>query len=350
VVGYSWVGQQGEQRFLDPALEAARTAAVAAFSPDPLVFVTWSRDRSRILFYGEQGLDGGAYYVFTTATQRVERLAHLYPELATLNNGERQAITYAARDRTRIPAYLTLPVREGNAPLPLVVLVHGGPNARDTFDFDWWATFLASRGYAVLQPNYRGSGGYGASWEQAGWTQWGGLMQTDVEDGVAALIRNGIADPARVCIVGASYGGYAALAGATLTPDRYRCAASIAGVSDLPAMLDQVAAQTRDNSIASDYWRLSMGDRRESRDQLRAVSPAYLADRVRIPVLLIHGTYDTVVPIEQSHRMRRALEAAGKTTRFVELEGDDHWLSDAETRTQMLRELETFLAQHLGTR
>ena len=209
-------------------------------------------------------------------------------------------------------------------------------------DFDWWASFLASRGYAVLQPNFRGSTGYGANWEHAGRRQWGGLMQTDVEDGVAAIVRAGIADPERVCIVGASYGGYAALAGATLTPDRYKCAASVAGVADLNELLRQREAATGHESMSSDWLRSSIGDRDEDRERLRGVSPANLAERVRIPILLIHGTDDTVVPILQSRRMLDRLHDAGKNVRFVELRGDDHWLSDAETRIQMLRELETF--------
>src|SRR5262249_27785319 len=152
--------------------------------------------------------------------------------------------------------------------LPLVVLVHGGPHGvRDDLDFDWWSAFLTSRGYAVLQPNYRGSGGYGKAWEEAGRRQWGGLMQTDVEDGVAALARAGMADPARTCIVGGSYGGYAALAGATLTPDRYRCAVSVAGVSDLVEFLRQREAMAGDESMSSDFWRLSIGDRQEDRER-----------------------------------------------------------------------------------
>jgi dipeptidyl aminopeptidase/acylaminoacyl peptidase len=217
-------------------------------------------------------------------------------------------------------------------------------------DFDWWAAFLASRGYAVLQPNFRGSSGYGAAWEEAGRGQWGdGVMQTDVEDGVAALERAGIAAPGRACIVGASYGGYAALAGAALTPHRYRCAVSVAGVSDLGVMLAQTERQSGgEDSLASDWWRASIGDRREDRDRIRSVSPALLADRVRIPVLLIHGTDDSVVPIDQSRRMLRALESLNKDVRFVELRGDDHWLSDAPTRIQMLREIESFLAGHLA--
>jgi dipeptidyl aminopeptidase/acylaminoacyl peptidase len=345
IVGAGWTEQEYRQEFFDADLRRVQEQ-ILALLPGALLS-SWSRDKRRVLVYGERGLDGGAYYVYTASDNRISRLSYLYPQVAQSQSGERQAITYRARDNVRIPAYLTLPRAEGRG-LPLVVLVHGGPSDRDTMAFDYWASFLASRGYAVLQPNFRGSSGYGASWERAGHGQWGGLMQTDVEDGVAALVRTGAVDPARVCIVGASYGGYAALAGATLTPDRYRCAASIAGVSDLVEMLRQEEAMHGSQSMTADYWRMSIGDRQEDRDRIRSVSPANLAGNVRIPILLMHGTDDSVVPIIQSRRMYDRLRAAGKDVRFVELRGDDHWLSDAPTRIQMLHELETFLAANLS--
>lgn len=348
IVGAAWIEEEEKQHFFDPALQTIYERVSTAFSDGEAHLVSWSRDRHRVLIYGEHGMDGGGYYVFSTADNSLMQLALIYPEIARANIGMRQSITYPARDGTRIPAYLTLPAGANGRNLPLVLLVHGGPNARDTLDFDWWSAFLASRGYAVLQPNYRGSSGYGGEWLHAGDRQWGGLMQTDVEDGVVALVHSGIADPNRVCIVGWSYGGYAALAGATLTPDRYKCAAAGGGVSDLEALLAYGQRLSGTHSLWSDYWRASIGDRQEDRDRIRSVSPINLADHVHIPILLIHGTNDTVVPIEQSLHMRDRLLAAGKNVQYVELHNDDHWLSDADTRIQMLRELEGFLARNIG--
>lgn len=345
VVGVAWTEDETKQRFFDATLQRTYEHVIEVFAGSAHL-VSWSRDRRHVLVYGERGLDGGAYYVYDATSGEISRVAYLYPELAPLQSGVREAITYRARDGTRIPAYLTLPSADARN-LPLIVLVHGGPGSRDTLDFDYWAAFFASRGYAVLQPNFRGSTGYGAAWEEAGLGQWGGLMQTDVEDGIAPVARSGIADASRVCIVGGSYGGYAALAGATLTPDTYKCAISVAGLSDLIDFVSHREQMAGESSVQADYWRRSIGDRHDDGAHLRAISPANLADRVHIPVLLIHGNEDTIVPVNQSRRMRARLSGAGKDVRYVELPGDDHWLSNAATRTQMLREMEAFLAQNL---
>jgi dipeptidyl aminopeptidase/acylaminoacyl peptidase len=222
---------------------------------------------------------------------------------------------------------------------------------RDVDGFDWLAHFLASRGYAVLQPNYRGSGGYGRDWEEAGYGGWGvGVMQHDLTDGVAAVVAAGIADPERVCIVGASYGGYAALAGAAFTPELYRCAASFGGVSDLRDMLVVQRGRRDGRSAVVTYWEESVGfeDTGLARDRLAAMSPLQHAERVQAAVLLIHGRDDSVVPIGQSRAMERALRAAGKSVQLVELEGEDHWLSVAATRLELLKAVDGFLAEHLG--
>jgi dipeptidyl aminopeptidase/acylaminoacyl peptidase len=245
---------------------------------------------------------------------------------------------------------LTRPL-DAQGPTPLVLLPHGGPAAQDVGGYDWLAHALASRGYAVLQPNFRGSGGFGKAWEEAGHGEWGiGVMQHDLTDGVAAVVAEGIADPERVCIAGGSYGGYAALAGAAFTPELYRCAAAIAGVADLRVMLSFERDMAGGLSSTVSYWREAMGveNADSPTEHLNAASPAQHVDRVRAPVLLIHGRDDTVVPITQSRLMERALTQAGKSVRLVELEGEDHWLSGAKTRLETLRALDAFLAEHLA--
>ncbi len=350
IVGAAWTEDLPQRLYFDPAIQTVYDRLQQRFETGYATLQGWSRDRRRFLVFAETQLDAGAYYIYEPATDTLRLVGQLYPEITGLPAlGNRQSITYRARDGERVPAYLTLPANVEPSNLPVVLLVHGGPHARDTFTFDWWASFLASRGYAVLQPNYRGSTGYGRAWFEAGRRGWGdGVMQTDVEDGLAALVRSGIADSDRVCIVGASYGGYAALAGATITPDAYDCAIAIAGVSDLMRMLDESARIGGSSNAGAEWWTSSIGDRVDDREHIRAISPANLAQDVRIPILLMHGVNDTVVPIAQSRIMRDRLRQAGKDVRYVELTGDDHWLSLAATRTQMLREIETFLAEHIG--
>lgn len=350
VVGAAWTGDFPRQHFFDEGLREVAARLQAHFTDTYVRVMNWSRDRRRFVVFAETNRDAGIYYVYEPASNTLRPIGQAYPELTDVAAlGSRQAISYRARDGVRVPAYLTTPAGVEARNLPLVLLVHGGPHARDTFTFDWWASFLASRGYAVLQPNYRGSTGYGHAWFDAGRGGWGdGVMQHDVEDGVDALVRAGIADGRRVCIVGASYGGYAALAGATLTPDRYQCAVAIAGVSDVLLMLSETERYTGRDSMSSDWWRLSIGDRRADRDHLFSISPANRASDVRAPILLMHGADDTVVPLAQSRLMARRLAEAGREHQLIVMEGDDHWLSTAPTRTRMLRELEVFLAQHIG--
>jgi dipeptidyl aminopeptidase/acylaminoacyl peptidase len=255
---------------------------------------------------------------------------------------------YKARDGLEIPAYLTLPPGRAPKNLPAVVYPHGGPDERDAIGFDYWAQFMANRGYAVLQPNFRGSSGYGAKFTEAGLRQWGLKMQDDISDGVKKLIADGIVDPKRVCIVGASYGGYAALAGATFTPDLYACAVSFAGISDLPKMLHSNRAQVNSDAKEISFWESRIGSTDENWDQLAATSPARHADQVKCPVLLLHGDGDTNVPIEQSEIEEAALKSAGKNVQFVRLEGDDHYSKLGATRVRTLKEIESFLASNIG--
>jgi len=223
---------------------------------------------------------------------------------------------------------------------------HGGPQSRDTAGFDWWAQALASRGYAVLQANFRGSSGYGRKFVEAAYGEWGGKMQTDLSDGVRALAKSGTIDPKRVCIAGASYGGYAALAGITLDKGVYRCAVAVAGVSDMGKMLDwEIQRQGADTETVR-YWKRYMGVEKSNAPEIAARSPANFAAQADGPVLLIHGKDDTVVAYDQSLSMRRALEKAGKPVQFVTLKAEDHWLSREGTRQQMLSETVAFLEKN----
>jgi dipeptidyl aminopeptidase/acylaminoacyl peptidase len=220
---------------------------------------------------------------------------------------------------------------------------HGGPASADTERFDWWAQALADQGYAVLQPNYRGSN-VTLKLMEAGYGEWGRKMQTDLSDGVQYLAKEGVIDPSRVCIVGASYGGYAALAGVTLQSGIYRCSVSVAGISDLPRM----RSWTKDNQLgmAARYWDRFWGVAEHDKEGLKVISPIEHVQAVTAPILLIHGRDDTVVPFEQSEVMLSALKRAGKPVEMVTLKHEDHWLSSSETRLQMLEATVAFLRAH----
>jgi dipeptidyl aminopeptidase/acylaminoacyl peptidase len=282
-------------------------------------------------------------------THEATLISSTYPGLSQADLGEMKPYPYKARDGLDIPAYLTLPPGKEAKNLPAVVMPHGGPDARDAVGFDWWAQFLANRGYAVLQPNFRGSAGYGHKFTEKGLHRWGLEMQDDIPDGVKKMIADGIADPKRICIVGASYGGYATLAGATLTPDLYACAVSWAGVSDLKTILGTEINEAGKKSRLVLFWTSRIGSVYEDTDRLIATSPALQAARAKAPILLMHGEGDTTVRINQSEIMEKALLKAGKTVEFIRFAGgEDHHLTLPATRIRMLKETERFLAKYIG--
>lgn len=342
----AWIGgAKPHIQWLDPAAEARRKALGKSFGGLAVHLGTRSRDYSRVVATVSSPSKPAIYYLVDFSLGTADIVGEEYPSLEGVPLGEVRVLSYKARDGIEIPAYLTLPPGAEPRKLPLVLLPHGGPESRDDLEFDWLAQFMASRGYAVLQPQFRGSTGFGEDFRKAGYGQWGGVMQDDLSDGVKALVEQGIADPARVCIVGASYGGYAALAGAAFTPDLYACAASVNGVSDLPGMLGNSVRRGGDESYELAYWRSHIGSEHDPR--VVEKSPARSAKTVRAPVLLIHGADDTVVPIRQSELMANALQKAGKSHAFVRLKGEDHWLSASATRIRVLQELEAFLARSL---
>lgn len=335
-------------QWLEPGLGAVQAKLSRAFAGKDVYLSSWSKDRTRVVVRVAAPSSPPAWYLFDTRTNQASALGESYPELAGAALGTTSWITYKARDGKEISAYLTLPpgLAPGAKP-PLIVFPHGGPAVRDDFDFDWWVQAMATRGYAVLQPQFRGSSGFGEAFEQAGNEQWGGKMQDDLIDGVLALAGQGVADAKRVCIVGASYGGYAALYGASVYPSVYRCGASVNGVSDLALLIGSKSrAFGRDTALVNALETM-MGDPREKAEAYRLASPVFRVTRQAAPILLIHGEDDTTVPIQQSRTMQRALKANGFAGDLVVLKDDDHHLSSTASRQLMLESLFAFLDRWL---
>ena len=345
LIGAARTEEDGEQyEFIDPMAASRWRSIRRALQDKPVRLVSWSDDLRQILIFTDRK-ESGLYQLVDFDRGVADVVAEAYPGITPAQVGAVRQVRYAAADGLEIPGYLTLPPGvETPEKLPLIVLAHGGPASRDVAGFDWWAQALASRGYAVLQANFRGSTGYTRAFLEAGYGEWGRKMQTDLSDGVRWLSAQGIVDPERVCIVGASYGGYAAMAGLTLDKGVYRCGVAFAGVSDLRRMVNWEARQEgRRQSQTVRYWNRFMGAARLNDRALDALSPAFLAATVDKPLLLIHGRDDTVVPIEQSRIMAEAMRRAGTPVEMIELAGEDHWMSRADTRLRALRETVRFL-------
>ena len=341
-----WIaGDRPEQRFFDPVMTSTQARFAKALGGRPTL-ASWSTDLSKMVVFTDGDGDAGTYWLSDGKT--VKPYGYAYPELPDANVGARRMITYKAADGLELKGVLTLPPGREAKGLPLVVMPHGGPEAHDDLQFDWLSEAFAGRGYAVFQPNFRGSDGEGGKpLRDAGFGEWGRKMQTDVSDGVAALARRGLVDPKRACIVGASYGGYVALAGVTVQQGLYRCAVSYGGLSDLGDFLERITPSWSDpRNPETRYLRRFIGVRDSEDPALRALSPARLADRADAPVLLIHGADDTVVPILQSRKMERELTKAGKPVEFVLLKGEDHWLSRDATRKAMLAAALAFVEKY----
>jgi dipeptidyl aminopeptidase/acylaminoacyl peptidase len=335
-----------EQVYFVPEWQSLQQQAKAAYPGYDVRISSVSEDRSKAVLYIEGPDAPSGIYQFVDFAKGDGFIAgKRYPKINRGDTGEVRTVTFKARDGVDIDAYITLPPGSAGKNLAAIVLPHGGPEARDTGGYEQWSQFLANRGYAVIQPQFRGSDGYGRKFREIARFQWGLTMQDDVSDAVKYLIDNGIADPKRVCIFGWSYGGYAAMAGATITPELYRCSIAGAGVSDLIKILDEEVGGDS-NNFAFRYWRRVIGNVRDHFPRLQKTSAARNADKVAGPMLLIHGTLDTVVRINQSEFMADALKAAGKPYEFVRLEGEDHNLSFLKTRVQTFKAVEAFLLKH----
>jgi dipeptidyl aminopeptidase/acylaminoacyl peptidase len=345
LIGYdALIGEEQRYTFFDPHDAEVWRVVQKAYPNQRVRLASWSDDRKKIVVAADSPEFGPGYALINLDSHHADWIGNDYAKLTAADISPVRTVRFKAQDGTPLGGYLTVPKGKDAKNLPLVVFPHGGPAARDEPGFDWWAQAMASRGYAVLQVNFRGSNGFGWDFLHAGFGEWGRKMQTDLSDGVRYLTGEGIVDPKRVCIVGASYGGYAAMAGPTLDPGVYRCAVAYAGISDMRKFTPWVRDQNGDGSER--YVIRFLGAESARDPSLAAISPAAHVDRVTVPMLLIHGKDDTVVPIGQSRIMADALRSAGKPVELIELNSTDHWLSRGDTRLAMLQATVAFLEKN----
>lgn len=342
LIGYLRGGEKPGTVFFDPARQAAAEKVARAFARFDLDMVDWTPDFGRMLVRTSGNGDSGTWYMVDIEQLSANAFGVERPSIGPDQVGPISVFRYTAGDGLEMDGILTLPPGREAKDLPVVIYPHGGPTGQDDPEFNWWAQALASRGYAVFQPNFRGSTNRTESFRRAGNGEWGRRMQTDLSDGMAALATEGIIDPSRACIMGASYGGYAALAGVTLQQGLYRCAVAVAPVSDLKLMYDTEYSESGESRVV----RNSLLEQLGPRSNLEEISPRRFAHKADAPILLIHGRDDTVVPFEQSQKMADALKDSGKPYRLVDLGNEDHWLSLSETRKRMLEAALAFVQEH----
>lgn len=343
LVAASFTDDRTQYRFFDDNLARHYRAVQATMDPDSNVRLhDMDLRRRRIIVHVSGPLEAGSFYLYDLETRKLDLIGLQRPWLRPQRLAPTTALRIKSRDGVEVTAYLTRPLATG--PRPLVVLPHGGPQTRDGFAFNQMVQGFAARGWMVLQPNFRGSSGYGRAFAEAGHRQWAGRMQEDVEDCVDHVLASGLVDPARVAICGASYGGYAAMMGAIRRPDLYRRVVSIAGVSDLPDLIDYVAEDGEDTPAYA-YVLKTIGDPAQDRDALMDGSPRYRARELTAPVLLIHGSADGVVPIRQSRAMASALKQKGRAPRVLELKDNGHGDWEPDVWNRVIAESAAFIAE-----
>jgi dipeptidyl aminopeptidase/acylaminoacyl peptidase len=324
---------------------------VRAAVPDgDINFGSRTRDDRFQLVSVTSDIDPGATYLYDQATGEVELLYRPRPDLPTEHLARMQPVRYTARDGIEIPAYLTLPRNVAPRNLPVIIFPHGGPWSRDTWGYNANAQFLANRGYAVFQPNFRGSTGYGKRFLNLGNEEWGtGTMQHDITDGVRWLIDRGIADPDRVGIYGGSYGGYATLAGVAFTPELYAVGVPYVAPSNLITLIESFPPYWEP---IIRLWHLRLGNPGDpaQRQRLIAQSPLFSVDRIRAPLLVVHGANDPRVVQNESDQIVVALRDRGVDVDYLVAPDEGHGFARLENRLALAAEMERFLARHLGGR
>ena len=340
VIGYTYVDEKEETVYFDPDIKQMAASLSKALPKLPLIYVVdASRDARKLLLLAASDSDPGRYYLFDRDKKTLAPAMIARPELENRALGTVKAVTIAGDGGVSIPGYLTVPAGKEAKGLPLVVMPHGGPAARDSWRFDWLAQFLAARGYAVLQPQFRGSAGYGDDWlNKNGFRNWRTAIG-DINASARWANAQGIANPNKVAILGWSYGGYAALQSAALDPSLYKAIVAIAPVTDLQLFKEEFNFFSN-----SDFVRYEIGNG----TNVTEGSPLRRAASIQAPVLLVHGTMDANVRYEQSAKMDAALRSAGKQSELLTFDGLDHQLEDSDARTQMLTKIGELLERTIG--
>lgn len=338
ILGFSTNNKEKRYQWIDKTIAAAQDFLDSNVKNATPVIVSYNNDLTRYLVWISTSRNPGVYYIYDSVEGGLALFAETNEKIGSKLLAKPRYIKYEARDGLEIQGVLTLP--KGRAPkdLPLIVMPHGGPWARDYVSYDYWAQFLANRGYAVLQPNFRGSSGYGKAFQDKGYGQMGLAMQDDVTDGVLYLAEKGIIDKSRVCIAGASYGGYSAMWGVVKDPDMYRCAISIAGVANLRREVNDFGGSLLSRTYKQQWGRMS--------EDFKAVSPANFVEKIKVPMLLIHGKRDETVDYKQSVLMEKRMRKAGKDVDMLILDEADHYFERQDDRIALLSTWEKFLMEH----
>ena len=347
ITAITYVTDKLNYKFLDADREEIQKTLEEFFPGFELAVTDYDDDETKFIVRTYSDNSRGTYYFYNRNDNSLSKLADLSPWLKSENLAHMQPVKFQSRDGLDIHGYLTLPLGVASKDLPLVVIPHGGPSERDSWGFDSEAQFLANRGIAVLQVNFRGSTGYGKEFWQAGFKQWGRKMQDDITDGVLWAVSQGIADKSRLAIYGGSYGGYAALAGATFTPDLYACAVSYVGPSNLFTLLESIPP----------YWEPyremeyeEIGDPIKDKQLLHDVSPVFHAQNIKIPLFVAQGANDPRVNKAESDQIVEAVRKAGKDVVYMVKDNEGHGFQNEENRFDFYREMESFFKKHLNSR
>jgi len=342
VVGLSHKSNADNKVYWDDEYIALKRGLNKAIPDAKNTIISMSKDLNKYVLFSSGDTTSGDYYLGDRNKKNLSFLASLYPAINKDNYAKKELVKYKARDGLEIEGYLTKPIsatENGDKKFPAIILPHGGPMARDYDGFDYWAELLANRGYVVFQPNFRGSSGYGYEFEMAAIEGWGKAMQDDLQDATTWLIAQNIINPDKVCIGGASYGGYAALMAAVKHGKSYQCAASFAGVADIELIVSNARRFTNQEVVKKQFG--------TDDDKLESVSPVNFAEQINIPILLIHGTDDRIVPIKHSRNMAEELEDYEKNVTYIEIEDANHHLSVQAHRMQTLKAMVEFFDKYL---